>query len=201
MTTTPAFDYISGHLALDLANTVANRLAPDATRDLLRDADDIAAWAHASTHAELAQTVPKRGAKLDADAFERVIAVRDAIYRLSLAAIDGRNVPAAALQRLDAELRRCRSQQRLAARGGAIGWDFAPEATAGDRLLLPVLVAAVDLFASTERERIKQCDGPGCGWLFIDRSKTGQRRWCSMRDCGNRAKARRHYAKAAGGAD
>jgi predicted RNA-binding Zn ribbon-like protein len=40
---------------------------------------------------------------------------------------------------------------------------------------------------------IEQCEGDVCGWLFLDRSPAGRRRWCSMRDCGNRAKARRHY--------
>jgi predicted RNA-binding Zn ribbon-like protein len=35
----------------------------------------------------------------------------------------------------------------------------------------------------------------GCGWLFVDESRNGSRRWCSMKDCGNRAKARRHYRK------
>ena len=39
------------------------------------------------------------------------------------------------------------------------------------------------------------CDGDGCAWLFIDTSKNRTRRWCDMAICGNRAKARRHYAK------
>ena len=35
----------------------------------------------------------------------------------------------------------------------------------------------------------------GCGWVFLDETKNRRRRWCSMKDCGNRAKARRHYAR------
>jgi predicted RNA-binding Zn ribbon-like protein len=39
------------------------------------------------------------------------------------------------------------------------------------------------------------CPGEGCGWLFFDASKNRSRRWCAMEDCGNRAKARRHYRR------
>jgi len=35
----------------------------------------------------------------------------------------------------------------------------------------------------------------GCGWLFLDETRNRSRRWCSMKDCGNRAKARRHYRR------
>lgn len=43
--------------------------------------------------------------------------------------------------------------------------------------------------------RLKRCPGTDCGWLFVDETKNGRRRWCSMETCGNRAKARRHYAR------
>lgn len=36
--------------------------------------------------------------------------------------------------------------------------------------------------------RLRACPGPGCGWVFVDRSRSGSRRWCQMSDCGNRAK-------------
>ncbi|HEV2391667.1 MAG TPA: CGNR zinc finger domain-containing protein [Verrucomicrobiae bacterium] len=42
---------------------------------------------------------------------------------------------------------------------------------------------------------MRLCQGDTCGWLFVDSSKNHSRRWCDMRDCGNRAKARRHRAK------
>ena len=49
---------------------------------------------------------------------------------------------------------------------------------------------AIELLGSTERERIRQCEGDGCAILFLDLSRSGERRWCSMSGCGNRAKAR-----------
>ncbi|MEO1679252.1 MAG: CGNR zinc finger domain-containing protein [Pseudomonadota bacterium] len=49
------------------------------------------------------------------------------------------------------------------------------------------------LFDPREIARIKKCAGPRCGWLFVDESRNGRRRWCSMETCGNRAKARRFH--------
>ncbi|MGH7448040.1 MAG: CGNR zinc finger domain-containing protein, partial [Longimicrobiales bacterium] len=46
-----------------------------------------------------------------------------------------------------------------------------------------------------ELDRVKLCGNDACAWLFIDVSRNRSRRWCDMKDCGNRAKARRHYAR------
>jgi predicted RNA-binding Zn ribbon-like protein len=65
-----------------------------------------------------------------------------------------------------------------------------------DTMLPSILQSAVDLLVSkNELERVKQCEGDSCGWLFFDTSRNRSRRWCSMADCGNRAKARRFYQK------
>ena len=47
--------------------------------------------------------------------------------------------------------------------------------------------------------RVRECANDKCLWLFLDESKNGTRRWCSMSACGNRAKAHRHYARLKGG--
>jgi predicted RNA-binding Zn ribbon-like protein len=65
-----------------------------------------------------------------------------------------------------------------------------------DTMLPPILQSAVNLLVSkNELERVKQCEGDPCGWLFFDSSRNRSRRWCSMADCGNRAKVRRFYQK------
>ena len=55
-----------------------------------------------------------------------------------------------------------------------------------------------DLLAGPRRLRVRQCANPQCQWLFLDDSKSGTRRWCSMSACGNRAKAHRHYLRVKG---
>ena len=64
-----------------------------------------------------------------------------------------------------------------------------------ESLIWPVAKSAADLLTSERLERVRECAGGTCGWLFIDASKNHSRRWCDMRDCGNAAKAKRHYHK------
>ncbi|MBE3063935.1 MAG: CGNR zinc finger domain-containing protein [Spirochaetes bacterium] len=54
---------------------------------------------------------------------------------------------------------------------------------------------AADLLAGLDRARLKICGNPECGWLFLDTTRNGSRRWCDMAACGNRAKAKRFYSK------
>ncbi|HET9949267.1 MAG TPA: CGNR zinc finger domain-containing protein, partial [Longimicrobiales bacterium] len=58
--------------------------------------------------------------------------------------------------------------------------------------LAPLARAAVELLGEAPPERLKRCDAPDCRLWFVDESKGGRRRWCSMARCGNRAKAARH---------
>ncbi|MEO7794047.1 MAG: ABATE domain-containing protein [Thermoanaerobaculia bacterium] len=71
-------------------------------------------------------------------------------------------------------------------------WEFAP-VPLPTAALWPIARSAADLMTSSEFGRVAQCDGSACTWLFLDQSRTRNRRWCSMQSCGNRAKARRHY--------
>ncbi|MFF9228910.1 MULTISPECIES: CGNR zinc finger domain-containing protein [unclassified Streptomyces] len=66
-------------------------------------------------------------------------------------------------------------------------------ATAFEDLAHALALQADELLASPLVQRIRRCEGPGCGWFFLDRSRSGTRRWCSPGDCGNRDRARRHY--------
>jgi predicted RNA-binding Zn ribbon-like protein len=62
-----------------------------------------------------------------------------------------------------------------------------------DAVLWPVARAAADLLTAPELGRLKRC--AGCPWVFLDRSRNGSRRWCSMEDCGTHAKIHRYVTK------
>lgn len=62
-----------------------------------------------------------------------------------------------------------------------------------DPFLHTILHAAISLAFAPEKERVRICGN--CGWLFIDRTRNANKRWCTTGICGSRAKARRHYAK------
>lgn len=53
---------------------------------------------------------------------------------------------------------------------------------------------AIDLFTGPLRSRVRTCAADDCGLLFVDASRPGQRRWCSMNRCGAREKMRRYRA-------
>lgn len=54
---------------------------------------------------------------------------------------------------------------------------------------------AIELFATNPTDRIRECAADDCGLVFYDESRSNNRRWCSMRRCGNRAKVRAHRAR------
>jgi predicted RNA-binding Zn ribbon-like protein len=62
-------------------------------------------------------------------------------------------------------------------------------------LLSDICLAIVELFAGAKATRIKQCASATCERFFLDESKSGTRTWCSMKTCGNREKAARHYER------
>lgn len=61
--------------------------------------------------------------------------------------------------------------------------------------LLPVAVSALSLLTAPQQAKTRSCADPLCGWVFLDETKNRTRLWCSMEGCGNRAKARAHYAR------
>ena len=60
------------------------------------------------------------------------------------------------------------------------------EAQQPEDLFAPLAYAAAKLFAEAERTRVRKCGN--CVLHFLDTSKKGTRRWCSMQLCGNRLK-------------
>jgi predicted RNA-binding Zn ribbon-like protein len=77
--------------------------------------------------------------------------------------------------------------------GNRLGWHPARPKPEPLDLLRPIALSSAELVTGTRARKIRQCqDDRGCGWLFVDESRLQNRRWCSMGDCGNLAKAHRH---------
>jgi predicted RNA-binding Zn ribbon-like protein len=126
-----------------------------------------------------------------ADLRQGALALRETIYRCFAATASGLAPADADLAALNAALNAAPARQCVQPGGWDVGW---PEPSAA-ALLAPVLWSAADLLAGGQLARVRQCANPDCGWLFLDNSKAGNRRWCSMSACGNRAKAHRHYLR------
>jgi len=166
------FRFRGGSNAIDLCATLQARLSPS-PRELLNTAEDVARWL---LSAGLATAEPKTAAE------DRVTAreLREAIYVLA-----GR--------RSATKAKEARQTLNRIAAGAAAVPCLQADGTVrliGDAGALLVTLAreAVHLFGSEAANHIRQCQAPTCTLYFIDTSRRGDRRWCSMSACGNKAK-------------
>ena len=187
------FSYVGSSLSLDFVNTVANRLDPTKRRELFTSIDDVAVWATMSSLQDQLDEKWVNRLRRESNALSRVVRVRDSIHEVLSSTAVGRAIASASVAVLDAAVRRCRGQRRLEPAGLGLAWRWMPGVPASDELLAPLLEDVIDLLSEPHQHEVRRCEGAGCGWLFADRSPAQRRRWCSMADCGNRAKARRHY--------
>lgn len=145
-----------------------------------------------------ADTLDAEAARRPADAaatLARAAALRAALYGILATVAAGGKPEPADLATLNGELARASAALRVVARPGGFAWAWATGETALDRPVWPLARAAAELLVEGDLDRVRECAADDCHWLFIDRSKNRSRRWCDMGDCGNRAKARRYYAR------
>ncbi len=114
--------------------------------------------------------------------------LREALYRLFAGAAGGRAPDAGDL----AVLNRAIGRMQI---GRDLEWQWAAGPDALDAMLGPIVRAALELLMSERRDRVRVCAADDCVWLFLDTSKNRSRRWCDMKQCGNRSKVRRFYKR------
>lgn len=192
-------DLIGEEPCLIFANTVGGSRHVS-QRDYLNDYTDLLAWSrHAGliTENETLRLLTEAGRrpKEAAAVFEWAIFLRETIYRIFSAVAAGGSPEEADLAILNEALGQTLAKLQVTPDGAAFAWNWRNEPEALDVMLWPVIRSAGELLTSTRLERVHECAGDSCSWLFIDTSKNHRRRWCDMNDCGNRAKARRHYAR------
>ena len=196
------FKLIGGRLCLDFVNTVGNWRDPARRDDHLGGYADLLDWAWQAgaltpTEAAILRQEATRRPDAATRALARATELRATLRGVVLARAHGRPVTAADLARLNAFVAESLAASRLAP--SADGFRLVPAAdpTALDRVLWPIVRSAVDLLTSADLPRVRECADDACGWVFVDASRGGRRRWCDMTDCGNLAKVRRHRARRA----
>ncbi|MEK7889833.1 ABATE domain-containing protein [Burkholderia contaminans] len=185
-------------LSIDFANTLYWR-GSDPPTETFGTMDDLLAWCReqAGVPAGLAETCRALGEEAGEPAMlAHALALREALYRLFLAQAEQREPQADDLALLGGFLAEAAPRVALARVDGGYAWRIAEGRATLAGLLSPVLWSAIDLLGGARLAKVKRCANDACQWLFIDDSKNGSRRWCSMSSCGNRAKAYRHYHKA-----
>jgi len=187
-------------LCLGFANTRYYR-GSDAPTESLNKFADVIAWCRSSGILPKARdkTLQRwtRAHEHDAtDAFDAAIELREAIYAIFRAIGSGKTPPADALATLNRVLSETPARSGVEQMSSGFAWRVAhADAASIPALLAPVIWSACGLLVSPRIQRVRHCANEQCLWLFVDDSKSGTRRWCSMSACGNRAKAHRHYVR------
>lgn len=194
------FDEEVAYLSLNFANTM-DWHASDNPIEMLKTYDDLVAWGveagllNDGDADQLRQLANQNPSQARAD-YEKGIRLREAIYHIFSDYYAGRSISPDDLAMLGAAAQEALAHQRLTPANGLFKWDWVRGSTNTGWIIWPVAKDAVELLTSERIDRVRECeDDRGCGYLFIDQTKNRSRRWCSMDSCGNRAKARRHYAK------
>jgi len=193
------FELTGGDVSLDLTNTVDIR-PTDAARDLIPGVDDLVYWAGqvALLAPDQQQRLREEAAREPAQAKKarrEVIELRECLFQLFSSLADGREPPAEVLARWNRFVRRAMDRYEMVSGGSGLEWRLCSDQDGFDALLWPIVHSAMQLLTGPRSTKIRRCAGERCDWLFLDTSKRGNRRWCDMTVCGNRAKAKRHYER------
>ncbi len=194
------FDLSGGNLALDFVNTVSNRPAAEPI-ERLTDYNHLVFFGLESNlypHAMVNDLYIRAGRLpgMAKNALLKAVQFREALFAIFSAVAEHRTIPGNALQQLTLILQEGMANGRLVHDGHRFAWEWTSMNIHLESALWPVARAAADLLLSDELEHVRMCASDECAWLFIDRTKNHRRRWCDMKTCGNRVKARRHYQRA-----
>jgi predicted RNA-binding Zn ribbon-like protein len=194
------WDFDAGRLPLDFANT-AEWHAAQKPIEKLNSYTDLVDWSEAAgllTGAEGKQLLRSaRSRPREAEAvFRQARELREDIYSILSSIAGGKPLPEEPMRRYNEALTRAFRTASIKSTRDGFAWSWAGAIQGLDVMLGPILKATAELLTSEDLPQIGECaDDRGCGYLFLDTSRNHNRRWCSMESCGNRAKARRYYAR------
>jgi len=195
-----SLDLIGGELALDFANTSSGRRWATHEDHLWR-ARDVVDWArHAKVikpdDAEWLHRAIEADAGLAGRLLQRARQLREDIYAIGFEIAAGGPAPEASVDAITRTHAACLARARLTSVDGRYIWSWSVQESPIEAILGPISLSALATLSQADLSRVKQCQGEKCGWLFFDTTKNKSRRWCEMEVCGNRAKQKRHNAKA-----
>jgi predicted RNA-binding Zn ribbon-like protein len=190
------FEMVAGDVSLDLVNTLDFRFRESGAEELLESYDDLLRF---MTQSGLLSSAEARGLEgADAER-ERVLGqvkeLREALAAVLYAWVGGEEALAANVSVLEGYFTQASCRRRLMARGSRLVWSWEEVRGTVAAPLWLLAQAAADLMVSERIGQLRTCSADACRWLFLDTSKNHSRRWCDMKVCGNRMKARRFQAR------
>ena len=195
----PSFELTAGCLCLDFANTLDERLSGH-PRDKLQGYNELLAFGQQTgvfTVSE-ARQLERQGLVHHSEAsalFREAVGVREMVFRIMTAVAGGNAVSAADVAAFNAALRQAQAGSLVAPAPGQAAWRYEQQSSGGGRLIGQIVRSAAEVLTSDDIRRVKRCAAGKCCWLFLDRSRSRNRRWCEMRTCGSQNKARAYYQR------
>lgn len=193
------FDLTARCLCLDFANTVDKRSSAQ-PEDKLSEFEALVAFGQqtgifspgeARELRERGKTHPEEAARV----FRQAVELRELVFRILSAVVCGGEVPKGDAKALNGALQELNASMVIAPVRGQLAWRTVEKNGSAGRLIGRIVRSAVELLTSEDIERVRKCAADTCWWLFLDRSRSHNRRWCEMRTCGSRQKAKAYYRR------
>lgn len=187
-----ALPLVGGALCLDFCNTVSG-LGTSESVENLESLDDLGSWAvHAGVlaGAEAKRLCIRKPPPERADALRKALLARATLQDLFGTVAKHSPVRPSSLAAFNRLLKEADGNSVLAPAGERFAWTYSEPKGSLASVLNPILRSGAEMLVARDLHRVKACPGRGCGWLFYDDTKNGNRVWCEMRVCGSRAKSR-----------
>jgi len=192
-------ELLGRRLCLDFINTLSwrGRQEPE---ELLNNYSDLVVWSRhinilADKDVEMLARKAERHPSEAKKAISSAIELREAIYSIFSSMAEGTVLPKKDLATFNNYLSRAMMSSQIIETEDGFSLETRRDKNKLDWMLNPVVRSAAELLVSDEARKVKECGDKACRWLFLDSSRNQSRRWCAMKDCGNRAKARRFYKR------
>jgi predicted RNA-binding Zn ribbon-like protein len=192
----PRFKLNAENVALDFVNTLDDRFMPGGPRELLPAYGDLLRFCRQAgilTPSEVnhLSALPKASQERGLSSAH---ALRELLARIFYRMVEGRSPSAEDRSALERWAAASAQHRELRWEDGRLTWTWKPLDNDPDAPALLLAQEALQLITADVPARLHACASATCRWLFLDTSKNRTRRWCDMKTCGNRAKARRYHA-------
>jgi predicted RNA-binding Zn ribbon-like protein len=199
------FEMIAGNVALDLVNTLDFRFRESGPEELLESYGDLLRFLEQAGLLSAQEVRRLRRTPGEAErlrVLEQAKELREAVASVAYALLEEKDLPSEVLATLERYFAQAFAARRLTAKEGGLAWSWRPSNQQSNQLAAPLCLLAAEsaeFLLSGQVKLLRSCASDACRWLFLDTSKNHTRRWCDMKICGNRMKARRFQARLATG--